>query len=134
MRRRIGEGRPDRLGLVCDAGGANVAVASETAERVELCLFEGGRETERIPLPERTGFVHHGHVGGIAPGQRYGLRAHGAWAPAEARRFNPAKLLMDPCARAFDGRLHWHEAQRAHAPGRPGAIRARATVCAAQPF
>jgi len=121
VRRRIGEGRPDRLGLVCDAGGANVAVASETAERVELCLFEGGRETERIPLPERTGFVHHGHVGGIAPGQRYGLRAHGAWAPAEARRFNPAKLLMDPCARAFDGRLRWHEAQRAHAPGRPGA-------------
>ena len=119
MRRRLGEGRPDRLGLICDARGANVAVASRHAERVELCLFDGAREVERIPLPERTGDVVHGWVEGIAAGQRYGFRAHGPWSPREGLRFNPEKLLMDPLGRAFDGRLAWHEAQRAHAPGRP---------------
>ena len=66
MSRRLGEGRPDRLGLVCDARGANIAVASETAERIELCLFDGEREVERIPLPERTGFVRHGWIEGVA--------------------------------------------------------------------
>ncbi|MEO1686770.1 MAG: alpha-amylase family glycosyl hydrolase, partial [Pseudomonadota bacterium] len=116
---RITEGRPDRLGLRCDASGADIAVASETAERIELCLFDGLRETARLTLPERTGFIHHGRVEGLRPGKLYGLRAHGPWDPAAARRFNPAKLLLDPWATALSGRPDWHDGQRAHAPGAP---------------
>lgn len=108
--RRIGPGRPEPLGLTLEAGGANVAVVSAHATTVELCLFDGGgeRESERIALPERTGDVFHGFVGGLAEGQRYGLRVHGPWDPRAGHRFNPAKLLIEPYALALDRpcRLH----------------------------
>ena len=70
--------------------------------RVELCLFEadGKREMARIALPEFTDEVWHGYVHGLAPGQLYGYRVHGPYAPAEGHRFNPHKLLVDPYARA----------------------------------
>jgi len=104
-------GTPDALGVTPDAAGANVAVFSEHASRIELCLFDaGGRETARIALPERTGHVWHGHVAGLRPGQAYGLRAHGPHAPEAGHRFNPAKLLIDPYARRLTGRIGWHPA------------------------
>jgi glycogen operon protein len=102
--RRLAVGAPEPLGVTPMDGGVNVAVWSGSAEAVEFCLFDasGAREIERVTLPGRTGDVLHGFVGGVAPGARYGLRAHGPWAPREGHRFNPAKLLVDPWATAID--------------------------------
>ncbi len=104
---RLGPGSPDRLGITLDAEGANIAVFSDNATAMTLCLFdaEGLHETARIPLPERSGAVWHGHVAGLGPGQRYGLRADGPFAPDAGHWFNPAKLLLDPYARALHGRF-----------------------------
>ncbi len=96
-------GRPYPQGATFDGAGVNFAIYSENAEAVELCLFdEAGAET-RLRLRERTAFVWHGYVPYLRPGARYGFRVHGPWAPARGHRFNPAKLLLDPCARAVDG-------------------------------
>jgi isoamylase len=104
MSRRLGEGRPEPLGVVADGDGINVAIFSAHAEAIEFCLFDetGAREIERIRLPERTGDVWHGHIGEVRPGARYGLRAHGPFAPHAGHRFNPNKLLVDPHARLLD--------------------------------
>lgn len=91
-------GLPEPLGVTLRDDGANVAVFSADAERIELCLFgEDGSET-RLVLPDRTGDVHHGFVPGLGAGRLYGFRAHGPWRPQEGLRFNPAKLLIDPYA------------------------------------
>ncbi|MET0178950.1 MAG: glycogen debranching protein GlgX, partial [Novosphingobium sp.] len=103
MTRRVSEGSAEPLGVVPDALGINVAVFSRNAEAIELCLFdEADREVERVRLPARTGDVVHGHVAGIGVGARYGLRAHGPYAPGDGHRFNPAKLLIDPHAHVLD--------------------------------
>ncbi len=85
--------------------GVNFAVFSRHAIRVELCLFtaDGRHETARLALPANSEGVWHGFVPGLAAGQRYGFRAHGAWQPAQGHRFNPAKLLLDPYAKAMEG-------------------------------
>ncbi|MEM0988331.1 MAG: glycogen debranching protein GlgX [Pseudomonadota bacterium] len=111
----IAPGTPEPLGLTLTADGANIAVFSEQAEQIWLCLFDDqDRETARLPLPGRSGHIHHGFVPGIAAGQRYGLRAAGPFAPAEGHRFNPAKLLVDPYARALSASVKWHPAQVGH--------------------
>jgi glycogen operon protein len=99
-----GEGTPAQPGVTADAAGVNVAVVAPDATLVEFCLFDatGDVELARHPLPARSGEVWHGHFPGIAPGARYGLRAHGPWAPEAGQRFDPAKLLLDPWARALD--------------------------------
>lgn len=96
--------------------GANVAVFSAHAERIELCLFDGDDRETRITLPERTGDVFHGFVDGVAAGARYGFRAHGPYAPHDGHRFNPAKLLVDPYARALDRAFAFHPAMRGQHP------------------
>ncbi|MFK8250495.1 glycogen debranching protein GlgX [Ancylobacter terrae] len=108
----VSSGDPEPLGLRLDGRGANVAVFSAHATRIEFCLFDaaGATEIARIALPERTGDVFHGHVAGIVPGMRYGLRAFGPWAPGEGHRFNPEKLLVDPYAVALDRPFVLHEA------------------------
>jgi glycogen operon protein len=99
----VTEGRPEPLGVTPDASGANVAVVSERAETIAICLFdEADHERATLTLPGRTGDVFHGHVEGLRPGMRYGLRAWGPWEPARGSRFNPAKLLVDPYATALD--------------------------------
>ncbi len=103
-------GAPAPLGATFDGGGTNFAVYSEVADRVELCLFdEAGHET-RVDLPEVTGYVWHGYLSRLRPGQRYGFRVHGPYAPAEGRRCHPSKLLLDPYARAICGDVTWNEA------------------------
>jgi isoamylase len=98
-------GRPFPLGATWDGRGTNFSLFSGNAERVELCLFDDeGRET-RIALQERTAFDWHGYLHGVGPGQRYGYRVHGPWAPERGHRFNPAKLLLDPYAKAIDGQV-----------------------------
>jgi glycogen operon protein len=109
---RTRPGHPTPLGAIWDGAGVNFALFSENATRVELCLFEGpgGRETARITLTERTDQVWHVFLPGARPGLRYGYRVHGPWEPARGHRFNPAKLLLDPYARAIDGTIRWDDA------------------------
>ncbi len=101
--RALEPGSPFPLGSTWDGRGVNFAVFSEHARVVELCLFDAAGAETRVPLPWRTHDVWHAYVPGLGPGQRYGLRAHGSYAPSEGNRFNPNKLLVDPYARAIDG-------------------------------
>lgn len=98
------------LGASHDGTGTNFSLFSEVADRVELCLFdEAGAET-KFDLPEVTSFCWHGYLPNVGPGQRYGFRVHGPWKPEEGHRCNPAKLLLDPYARAIEGQVKWNEA------------------------
>jgi len=91
------------LGATVRPGGTNFAVSSAVADVMTLCLFdEGGTETQ-IPLQDYDAGVWHGFVPGIGAGQAYGYRAVGPYDPAGGVRCNPAKLLLDPYARAFSG-------------------------------
>ena len=112
------------LGASFDGGGTNFAIFSEVAERIELCLFDddgpGMKTTEtRVDLPERNGLVWHGYLPRIGPGQRYGYRVHGPYQPEAGLRCNPAKLLLDPYAKAVDGRIAWDEALFSYRFGDP---------------
>jgi glycogen operon protein len=105
---KVWPGKAYPLGATWDGEGTNFAVFSENAEKVELCLFENGHET-RVELPEITDYCWHGYLPGIRPGQRYGYRVHGPYDPASGHRFNPAKLLIDPYAKATEGRIDWRD-------------------------
>ncbi|MEM9230945.1 MAG: glycogen debranching protein GlgX [Pseudomonadota bacterium] len=108
---RLSTGYPDPMGATLRDGGVNFAMFSAHATRVLLCLFdEHGEETDQIPLPERTGNIHHIFVSGLTVGQRYGYRVEGPYAVAQGHRFNPQKLLIDPYTRALDGELVWDPA------------------------
>jgi glycogen operon protein len=91
------------LGATYDGVGTNFALFSEVAEKVELCLIAEDGSEERVELPEVDGFVWHGYLPDIQPGQRYGFRVHGPYDPANGHRCDPSKLLLDPYAKAFDG-------------------------------
>jgi glycogen operon protein len=107
---QIWPGQPYPLGASFDGIGTNFSLFSEVATRVELCLFdEAGNET-RIDLPEATALCWHGYVPNLKPGVRYGFRVHGPWDPDNGQWCNPAKLLMDPYAKAVDGNFEWNEA------------------------
>jgi len=109
---RVWPGEPVPFGATWDGSGTNFALFSAHAERVELCLFDeaGMRETARIPLPELTHEVWHGYLPDVRPGQLYGYRVHGPYAPEEGHRFNPNKLLIDPYAKSLAGALEWNDA------------------------
>ncbi|MCA2186974.1 glycogen debranching protein GlgX [Nonomuraea cavernae] len=108
--REVWPGEPYPLGATWDGVGTCFSLFSEVAERVELCLFHDDGSEERVELPEVDGFVWHGYLPGILPGQRYGYRVHGPYEPSRGHRCNPAKLLLDPYAKAIDGDLTWNEA------------------------
>ena len=101
-------GSPFPLGVRFDGSGVNVAVFSEVAEAVDVCLFDDSVE-ERVRLTERTAYVHHGYLPGLRPGQRYGFRVHGPWVPDQGHWCNPNKLLIDPYARAIEGDVRWDD-------------------------
>ncbi|MDT9212699.1 MAG: glycogen debranching protein GlgX [Limnospira sp. PMC 1240.20] len=105
----IWPGNAKTLGATWDGKGTNFALFSENATAVELCLFDSKDQETRIPLTEVKNFVWHGYVPGIVPGQRYGFRVHGPFAPNEGHRFNPHKLLIDPYAKALDGEIGYGE-------------------------
>jgi len=106
----IWPGSPYPLGATWDGWGTNFALFSEIAERVELCLFDAAGAEERVPLTEVDGFVWHGYLPAISPGQRYGYRVHGPYDPAHGWRCAPSKLLLDPYGKAVDGEVIWDEA------------------------
>jgi glycogen operon protein len=119
----VTSGAPEPRGVTPDATGVNVAVFSANATALAFCLFDaaGEREVARVLLPERSGDIWHGHVAGVRVGDRYGLRAHGPFAPRDGHRFNPAKLLLDPYARAIDRVFHIHPSLFGYRPGDPDA-------------
>ena len=105
----IWPGKAYPLGATYDGSGTNFAVFSEAAERVELCLFDGDGNETRVTLPEVDGFVWHGFIPNLEPGQRYGYRVHGPYDPDAGQRCNPNKLLLDPYAKAIDGTISWDQ-------------------------
>ncbi len=110
-----GDGLP--LGASWDGYGTNFSVFSEVATRVDLCLFDADGREERVHLHEPTAFCWHVYLPGVGPGQRYGYRVHGPWAPEAGQRCNPDKLLLDPYARAITGTVIWNPAVYPFAPG-----------------
>ena len=110
---RVWPGSPSPLGATWDGVGVNFALFAEHATRVELCLFDSAAaefESITIPLPEHTDMVWHGYLPDVQPGQLYGYRVHGPFAPHAGHRFNPNKLLLDPYARALGRPIRWNEA------------------------
>ena len=102
-------GKPYPLGASYDGSGTNFSLFSEVAERIELCLFDADGAETRIVLPEVDGFVWHGFLPNIEPGQRYGYRVHGPYDPGAGQRCNPNKLLLDPYSKAIDGTFDWNQ-------------------------
>ncbi len=105
------------LGATYDGAGTNFSLFSETAEAVDLCLFDEDGVEERVPLSELDAFCWHGYLPRVGPGQRYGFRVDGPWAPDEGKRANPAKLLLDPYAKAIEGVCEPHATSFAYEPG-----------------
>jgi isoamylase len=102
MSTKILPGRPTPLGATCGPEGTNFAVSSN-GDEVRLCLFDADGAETQLVLPERDGDVFHGFVPGVRPGQAYGFRVSGPYDRGRGLRYNPAKLLLDPYARAIDG-------------------------------
>jgi isoamylase len=104
-------GRPFPLGAQWDGYGTNFSLFSERAERVELCLFDEDGEETRIDIQGRRALNWNCYLPEVGPGQRYGYRVYGPYEPDEGHRFNPAKLLLDPYAKAIEGVVDWeHDA------------------------
>ncbi len=97
---------PFPLGVSLREGGANVAIYSETADSIDVCVFTDDGQ-DRVRLENRTGHVFHGIVPGMQVGTRYGLRVDGPWDPENGLRHNPNKLLLDPHATAIEGEYRW---------------------------
>src|SRR5450759_4966413 len=105
---RIWPGCPNPMGASWDGQGVNFAIFSENATKVELCLFESAEsksESRRIPILENTDRVWHVYLPDARPGQLYGYRVQGPYAPEQGQRFNPNKLLIDPYAKAIAGKI-----------------------------
>jgi isoamylase len=113
-------GRPFPLGSTWDGHGVNFSLYSLNAERVELCLFDDDGTETRVPLEQRTAHQWHGYLPDARPGQCYGYRVFGPYDPEAGHRFNPAKLLIDPYAKAIDGGVDWDAANvLPYVPGGP---------------
>ena len=128
---QVWPGQPYPLGATYDGAGTNFSVFSEVAGKVELCLFDESGET-RIQMPEVTAFCWHCYLPGVGPGQRYGFRVHGPYNPADGDRCNPAKLLLDPYAKAVEGQVKWSEAVFPYRFGAPDSMN-QADSAAAMP-
>ncbi|GAA4219014.1 glycogen operon protein [Streptosporangium album] len=115
----IWPGDPYPLGATYDGAGTNFALFTEAAERVELCLFDEDNQETRVPFTECEGYVWHGYLPRVGPGQRYGYRVHGPYDPERGLRCNPAKLLLDPYAKAVEGDVKWDEAVYGYRFGEP---------------
>jgi len=103
-------GKPYPLGATFDGVGTNFALFSEVAERVQLCLIDEDGTEQCVDLHEVDAYVWHCYLPTVQPGQRYGYRVHGPWDPAQGLRCNPAKLLLDPYAKATTGQIDWDPA------------------------
>ncbi len=114
-------GSPYPLGATFDGMGTNFSIFSEVADGVELCLVDDEGVERRLELTERDALCWHGYLPDVGPGQRYGFRVHGPWEPSEGHRCNPAKLLLDPYARAIAGEPSWGQELYGYVFGDPDA-------------
>jgi isoamylase len=109
---RIWPGSPHPLGATWDGEGVNFAIFSEHATSVELCLFdtpESAQPSAQVSMSAATDRVWHAYLPDVRPGALYGYRVDGPYAPEEGHRFNPAKLLIDPYAKAVSGTIKWSD-------------------------
>jgi isoamylase len=121
---RVWPGRPYPLGTTWDGSGTNFAIYSEHATGVELCLFDSAnakKESHRIPIHEQTDMVWHAYLPDVLPGQVYGYRVDGPYAPAEGHRFNKNKVLLDPYAKAIARQTRWSDEMWSYRVGDPKA-------------
>ncbi|HEX6140527.1 MAG TPA: alpha-amylase family glycosyl hydrolase, partial [Candidatus Limnocylindria bacterium] len=109
MSTRVWRGAPYPLGAMWDGAGVNFALFSENATAVDLCLFDAAGVEQRIRMQEQSDLVWHCYLPDVRPGQRYGYRVFGPYAPSRGHRFNPAKLLIDPYAKRIDGAVDWND-------------------------
>ena len=119
---KILSGRPYPLGATWDGSGSNFAVFSQHGTGVELCLFDSPDaegESQRIALPRRTNLVWHGYMPEVEPGRLYGYRVHGPYQPERGHRFNPNKVLLDPCAKAIGRGIEWRDELYGYSQGDP---------------
>ena len=119
---RVWPGQPYPLGATWDGEGVNFALFSENATGVELCLFNGptaDTEAHRIRLKERNDQIWHCYLPDVRPGQLYGYRVHGPYAPQQGHRFNANLLLIDPYAKAISGTIKWSNALFGYKVGGP---------------
>jgi glycogen operon protein len=115
-------GKAYPLGASWDGSGVNFSLFSENATGVELCLFDSeGKNEIRIPVANQTDQVWHIYLPEVRPGQLYGYRVDGPYEPAEGHRFNSAKLLLDPYARAINGIITWDDSHFGYTIGHPDA-------------
>ncbi len=110
MQYRMSPGEQFPLGATYDGTGTNFSVYSALGEAVELCLFEEDGSEIRYEMPETDAYCWHGYLEGVEPGRRYGYRVQGPYRPEEGLRANPAKLLLDPYAKAVEGEVQWGQA------------------------
>ncbi|HEX2857667.1 MAG TPA: glycogen debranching protein GlgX [Propionibacteriaceae bacterium] len=89
------------LGAQLRDGGCHFALWAPRATRVELALVAEDDSQVNHDLQRNADGVWTGFVPGVEAEQRYGYRVHGEWNPDAGMRFNPAKLLLDPYARAI---------------------------------
>jgi len=124
-RLKIWPGNPYPLRATWDGAGVNFSLFSENSTKAELCLFDGhdtNREfSSRIEMRERTDNVWHVYLPEVRPGALYGYRVHGPYESAAGHRFNPAKLLLDPYAKAIAGIVKWSDALFGYTIGHPDA-------------
>jgi isoamylase len=114
-------GSPFPLGATVRDGGTNFAVAAGAADGILLCLFDSSGTESQIPLLDYDAGVWHGFLPGVAAGQAYGYRATGRYDPGSGLRFSPAKLLLDPYARAITGSVTFGPEVLGYAEGNPDA-------------
>jgi isoamylase len=115
----IWPGDPYPLGATYDGSGTNFSVFSEPATRVELCLFDELGDETRVDLRDVTALCWHGYAPNVTPGQRYGFRVHGPFAPDDGLWCHPSKLLLDPYAKAIEGQVDRDEAVYPYRFGQP---------------
>jgi isoamylase len=119
------------LGATVSEAGTNFAVASDAADGIVLCLFDEAGAERQIPIQDCDADVWHVFVPGVGPGQAYGYRATGPYDPARGLRCNPAKLLLDPYARALSGTVTFGPELLGHSasdPDAPSALDSAASV------
>jgi glycogen operon protein len=119
---RVWPGSPHPLGATWDGEGVNFALFSEHATAVELCIFEHADDAvpvESVTMPIATDRVWHCYLPDARPGCLYGYRVDGPWDPDQGHRFNRAKLLIDPYAKAVSGAIRWREEYFGHEPAGP---------------
>jgi glycogen operon protein len=99
--------------------GTNFAIASSVASAVTLCLYDEAGTESQIEVTENDADIWHAFVPGVGAGQAYGYRVSGPWNPAQGQRCNPAKLLLDPYARAVGGTVTFGPEVLGHDPADP---------------